>query len=189
MPISRKNFAIILSSPSGAGKTTLTKKIKNYFSEFEISISCTTRKSRVGEIEGIDYFFISKDIFKKKIENDEFYEHANIFGNFYGSSKKFVQGIYNKKKNVLFDIDWQGARQLDKFKDLNLIKFFILPPNKNELLKRLTLRKKDKTKSIEERIKSYQNDIKHWNEYDYIFINNDLEVCFNQMKYVIQKSF
>ena len=180
-----KNFSIILSSPSGAGKTTLAKKIRDNFQDFEISVSHTTRKSRKGEKEGIDYFFITKKDFLKKVELNEFYEYANIFGNFYGSSKKTVESIQSKNKLILFDIDWQGARQLSQNSELNLLKIFILPPNKKELLKRLKLRQKDKEKSIHERISFYEKDITHWKEYDYVIINNDLESCYLQLKDLI----
>lgn len=177
-----RKVSIILSSPSGAGKTTLAKKIKENFSSFEISISHTTRTKRPGEKNGIDYFFITKKEFLEKIEKKEFYEHANIFGNLYGSSKNTVKNIQEQDKFIVFDIDWQGARQLTKNKDLNLIKIFILPPSKSELIKRLNLRKKDKEKSIKERISFYEKDITHWKEYDYIFLNNDLDVCFSQIR-------
>jgi len=182
-----RNFSLILSSPSGAGKTTLTKKIKDNFTNFEISISHTTRKARIGEIEGKDYFFTTVEDFKEKIESNYFYEYASIFGNLYGSSKHYIKLIQQQNKNLLFDIDWQGARQLSNYRELNVVKFFILPPSKDELIKRLKLRRKDKEKSIIERVSFYEKDIIHWKEYDYIFINDDLETCYSQIKTTIDQ--
>ena len=126
---------IILSSPSGAGKTTLTKKIQQKYENFKISVSHTTRKPRSNEVEGVDYFFIDHDEFKKKIKNNEFYEYAKIFDNYYGTSKKSVNILLESKNDILFDIDWQGTQQLSKFKELKLIKIFLVPPNKKELEK------------------------------------------------------
>jgi guanylate kinase len=179
------SITIILSSPSGAGKTTLTKKIQQKYQNFKISVSHTTRKPRSNEVEGIDYFFVAHDDFKKKIAKGEFYEHAKIFDNLYGTSKDSVNNLLKKKNDILFDIDWQGTQQLSKFKELNLIKIFLLPPGKKELEKRLIQRNQDKPKIIEKRLKAYDDDIFHWSDYDYIIINDNLDNCFIQIEKII----
>ena len=182
-----KNIMIVLSSPSGAGKTTISKKIQQKFSNFKISISHTTRKPRANEVDSVDYFFITKDEFEKKIKNNEFYEFAKIFDNYYGTSKKSVNDLQDKNFNILFDIDWQGTNQLSKYKELNLVKIFILPPNKDELKKRLIDRNKGNADSIDKRLSSYDEDKHHWNEYDYILINDNLENCYSQIEKIINK--
>ena len=176
---------VILSSPSGAGKTTITKKIQQKYQNFKISVSHTTRKPRPNEVEGVDYFFVSKDDFLKKQKNDEFYEYAKIFDNYYGTSKKSVTDILNKKNDILFDIDWQGTQQLSRFKELNLIKIFIVPPSKKELEKRLVQRNQDNKDIVTKRLNSFDNDVTHWKEYDYIVINDNLENCFKQIEKII----
>jgi len=176
---------LILSSPSGGGKTTLTKKIQQKFQNFNISISHTTRKPRPNEVEGIDYFFINHEEFEKKISNNEFYEYAKIFDNFYGTSRVSVNELINNNNNILFDIDWQGTQQLSKFEELKLIKIFLLPPGKKELESRLKLRNQDNKDTISKRLKSYDNDIHHWSDYNYIIINDNLENCFLQIEKII----
>ena len=180
-----KNIMVILSSPSGVGKTTLTKKIQQKYPKFKISVSHTTRKPRPNEVEGIDYFFLSNDQFKDKIKNNEFYEHAKIFGNYYGTSKKSVIDLLKNKNDVLFDIDWQGTQQLSKHSELKLTKIFILPPSKEELKKRLIQRNQDKPEIVLERLDSYENDLKHKNDYDYVVINDNLEICFKKVEEII----
>lgn len=175
---------IILSSPSGAGKTTLVKKIaKN--KNFDISISHTTRKPRVNEKNGIDYHFIKKKEFKDLINRNKFLEFAKVFKNYYGSNKDMVINKLNKKKNVIFDIDWQGTRQIKNKKlKFKLLTIFILPPSKNELLKRLINREK-KLKFAKIRMKQFKKDLMHWNEYDFVVINDDLEKCYKEIiKYI-----
>tara|TARA_B100000886_G_scaffold307531_1_gene240614 strand:- start:302 stop:874 length:573 start_codon:yes stop_codon:yes gene_type:complete len=176
---------LVLSSPSGAGKTTLTKKIQQKYKNFKISVSYTTRKSRANEINGVDYHFVSKDEFQKMLKNNEFYEHAVIFDNYYGTSKKSIQDLIKNKNDILFDIDWQGTQQLSKYNELNLTKVFILPPSKKELKKRLVEREQDRNTSIEKRLLSYEMDSFHWNEYDYILLNDKLEICYNQIEKII----
>ena len=176
---------VILSSPSGAGKTTITKKIQQKYHNIKISVSHTTRKPRSNEIEGIDYYFVSKQDFEKKIKNGEFYEHAKIFDNYYGTSKDSVNTIANKGNDILFDIDWQGTQQLSKFKELKLVKIFLLPPNKEELRARLVQRNQDKKNIVSQRLKSYDNDVVHWCDYDYVIINDNLELCFKQIENII----
>ena len=178
---------VILSSPSGAGKTTISKKIQQKYQNFKISVSHTTRKPRPNEVEGIDYYFISKEDFKKKIQNKEFYEYAQIFGNYYGTSKKSVLDLLKKNNDVLFDIDWQGSRQLSNFKELNLLKIFILPPNKEELKKRLIQRNQDKPEVVDERLKAYDTDSEHKKDYDFVVVNDNLEKCFKEVEQIILK--
>ena len=169
-----KGGMIILSSPSGAGKTTLVKKIsknKNYFT----SISHTTRPPRPKEKDGKDYFFISKIKFKELISKKEFLEYANVFNNFYGSSKKIVYEKLEKSQNVLFDIDWQGTKKIKKKKlKYKLLTVFILPPTKNELYKRLLKRERKNHVTVKKRMKQFKSDILHWKDYDYVVVNDDL---------------
>ena len=185
MTSSNGSIMVILSSPSGAGKTTLTKKIQQKYQNFKISVSHTTRKPRSNEVEGIDYFFTEREIFEKKITDNEFYEHAKIFNNFYGTSRDSVNNLLKKKNDILFDIDWQGTQQLSKFKELSLIKIFLVPPNKKELEKRLIQRNQDKSDVITKRLKAYDDDIFHWSDYDYVIINDSLDHCFLQIEKII----
>ena len=164
------NIMVILSSPSGAGKTTISKKIQQKYQNFKISVSHTTRKPRPNEVEGIDYYFINENDFENKIKNNEFYEYAKIFGNYYGTSKDSVITLLKNKNDVLFDIDWQGTQQLSKFKELNLLKIFILPPSKEELKKRLIQRNQDKPNVVEERLKAYDRDSAHKKDLSLIHI-------------------
>tara|TARA_B100000945_G_C20379561_1_gene596457 strand:- start:331 stop:882 length:552 start_codon:yes stop_codon:yes gene_type:complete len=176
---------IVLSSPSGAGKTTLSKKIQQSDNSFKISVSHTTRKSRPNEVDGVDYNFVSEEKFLNLLKNDAFYEHTKIFGNYYGTSKLSVNEILNKNCNVLFDIDWKGAKQLSNYKELNLLKLFILPPSKEELEKRLVARNQDDRDSIKKRLLAYSEDIKHSSEYDHVLINDNVEKCFIEIKKII----
>ena len=179
------NIMVILSSPSGAGKTTISKKIQQKYQNFKISVSHTTRKPRSNEVEGIDYYFVNENDFKNKIKNNEFYEYAKIFGNYYGTSKTSVLNLLKNKNDVLFDIDWQGTQQLSKFKELNLLKIFILPPSKKELKKRLIQRNQDKPDVVEERLKAYDADSAHKEDYDSVVINDNLENCFKEVEKII----
>ena len=180
------NIMVVLSSPSGAGKTTITKKIQQKFNTFKISVSHTTRKPRPNEIDGIDYNFIDLKSFKRKINESYFYEYAKIFDNYYGTSKKVVNNL-KKTNDIIFDIDWQGNKQLSNFKELNLIKIFITTKSKKDLEKRLISRNQDSKLEIAKRLKSYDEDVKHWCDYDYIIINENLENCFRQVEKIIIK--
>ena len=182
-----KNIMVILSSPSGVGKTTLTKKIQQKYKNFKISVSHTTRKPRSNEVSGVDYHFVSTKNFEKLIIEKQFYEYAKIFGNFYGTSKNAVNQEI-KKNDIIFDIDWQGTKQLSKFKNLNLIKIFLITKDKKELKERLIKRNQNTDEEIKKRFDSFDEDIKHWNDYDYIIINNNLDVCFNQIEKIIQSN-
>tara|TARA_B100001248_G_scaffold260907_1_gene250482 strand:+ start:3189 stop:3788 length:600 start_codon:yes stop_codon:yes gene_type:complete len=179
-----ENIMIILSSPSGVGKTTLTKKIQQKFESFRISVSHTTRSPRSNEVDGVDYFFVSVKKFEKLIKNNEFYEYAKIYENYYGTLKENVDEVI-KTNDIIFDIDWQGTKQLSKFKNLNLIKIFLITNNKEELKKRLIKRNQNTEAEVEKRFSSFEEDIKHWNDYDYILINENLDVCFKQIANII----
>ena len=176
---------IILSSPSGAGKTTLVKKISE-IKKYIISISHTTRTPRVNEINGKDYYFVDKEEFDNLKRNDEFLEYAEVFKNYYGSSKKTVIKNLKEGKSVIFDIDWQGAEQIKTKKlDYKIISFFILPPSKEVLLQRLLNRDVTDKLIVEERMKQFSKDILQWKNYDFVVINDDLEKCYKEIIYLI----
>ena len=179
-----ENIMVILSSPSGAGKTTLTKKLQQKYQSFKISVSHTTRTPRSNEVDGIDYNFVSQKKFEDLINQNKFYEHAKIFENYYGTYKENVDELI-LKNDIIFDIDWQGTKQLSKFKNLNLIKIYLITSNKVDLKKRLFKRNQNTEEEIEKRFNSYEEDIKHWKDYDYIIINKNLEVCFKQIESII----
>ena len=171
----------VLSSPSGAGKTTLTKKLANNNPNLKISISHTTRKPRPNEIDGQDYHFIDKNKFDSLIKDNNFFEYAKIFDNYYGTLKKPVLSFLNNGKDVLFDIDWQGTQQLKKIKDLLIVTFFILPPNIETLKIRLSNRHEGQEELIKQRMKKFNEEISHWDEYNYVVVNDDLEECYNNI--------
>jgi guanylate kinase len=185
MPSGNDGVMIVLSSPSGAGKTTLVKmlsKINNY----EISISHTTRQPRINEENNKDYYFVNEDEFKRLINNQEFLEYAKVFNNFYGTTRTPVIDRLNKGKNVLFDIDWQGADQIKNKKlDYKLITFFILPPSKEVLFERLSNRDMKDKLIAEERMKQFGRDVLHWINYDYVVINDNLENCYSKISNLI----
>ncbi len=176
---------IILSSPSGAGKTTLVKLLsekKNFF----VSISHTTRTPRSNEKEGIDYFFIDKKSFQKLIEENEFLEFAEVFGNYYGTSKENIIKKLNDGHNVIFDIDWQGTEQIIKKNlDFKVVTIFILPPSKKVLKERLSNRDMKDKLIVEERMKQFDKDILHWKNYNYVVINDDLKNCFKKIENIL----
>ena len=172
---------IILSSPSGAGKTTLVKLISKNKSLI-VSVSHTTRKPRPNEINGVDYYFVNKSTFEDLINKNEFLEYANVFNNFYGTSKKKITQKLEEGKNILFDIDWQGAEQI-KLRNLKykIISIFILPPSKDVLRKRLSNRDMKDKLIVEERMKQFDKDILHWKNYDFVVINDDLNKCYEEI--------
>ena len=181
MPSHNDGVMIILSSPSGAGKTTLVKML-SAIDNFEISISHTTRQPRPNETYNKDYFFVNEFEFKRLIKNEEFLEYAKVFNNFYGTTRTPVIDNLNKGKNVLFDIDWQGADQIKNKKlDYKLITFFILPPSKEVLFERLSKRHSSDKLVAEERMKQFERDVLHWINYDYVVINNDLNKCYGKI--------
>ncbi len=172
---------IILSSPSGAGKTTLVKLLSEK-NNYKTSISHTTRKPRFNEINGIDYFFVDKKKFKEMIDEEEFLEYARVFKNYYGTTKKNVFLNLDKGTNMVFDIDWQGTEKIVKKKlNYKLMSFFILPPSRDELRKRLSNRDMKDKLIVEERMKQFDKDILHWRDYDYVVINDNLNNCYENI--------
>ena len=169
---------VILSSPSGAGKTTLVKLLSEKKNSF-VSVSHTTRKPRSNEKNGKDYFFVNDEEFKRLIKNDEFLEYAKVFNNFYGSTRTPVIQNLENGKNVIFDIDWQGADQIkNKNLDYKLITFFLLPPSKEILFERLSNRDMKDKLIAAERMKQFERDVLHWINYDYVVINDNLNDCY-----------
>ena len=185
MSVEKKGMMFVLSSPSGVGKTTLTKKLAKNNTNFTISISYTTRKPRPSEINGKDYCFVNKEEFDSLIQGNNFFEYAKIFDNYYGTLKKPVLKFLSLGKDVLFDIDWQGTQQLKKIKDLSLVTFFILPPSIQVLKDRLLNRHQSQKKLIEQRMNKFNEEITHWKEYNYVVINDDLEMCYNKILNII----
>jgi len=185
MPSENDGVMIVLSSPSGAGKTTLVKMLSK-MDNYEISISHTTRQPRPNESNNEDYYFVSEGEFKRLINNQEFLEYAKVFNNFYGTTRTPVIDRLNNGKNVLFDIDWQGADQIKNKKlDYKLITFFILPPSKEVLFERLSNRDMKDKLIAEERMKQFGRDVLHWINYDYVVINDDLENCYSKITNLI----
>ena len=186
MPTDNDGVMIILSSPSGAGKTTLVNLLSK-LNNFEVSISHTTRQPRPNEICDKDYYFVNEEKFQRLIKNQEFLEYAKVFNNFYGTTRTPVIDKLNKGKNVLFDIDWQGADQIKNKKlDYKLITFFILPPSKDVLFKRLSNRDMKDKLIVDERMKQFSRDVLHWINYDYVVINDDLEKCYSKIYSLIK---
>ena len=186
MPSENEGVMIVLSSPSGAGKTTLVKMLSK-MDNFEISISHTTRQPRPNEVDDEDYYFVNEDEFKRLINNQEFLEYAKVFNNFYGTTRTPVIDRLNKGKNVLFDIDWQGADQIKNKKlDYKLVTFFILPPSKEVLFERLSNRDMKDKLIAEERMKQFGRDVLHWINYDYVVINDDLQSCYSRITNLIE---
>lgn len=182
----KRGMMFVLSSPSGAGKTTLTKKIAENNKNFTISISHTTRKPRHNEINGRDYKFVSVQEFNTLVKENNFFEYANIFDNYYGTLKKPVLELLSLGRDVLFDIDWQGTQQLKRIRSLSLVTFFILPPNIQALKKRLLNRHKGQEKLIKKRMDNFNEETSHWNEYNYVFVNDDLDTCYEKILNVIK---
>ena len=185
LDIKSNNFCIVLSSPSGAGKTTISKKLLKNDKSICLSISCTTRPKRKGEINKKDYIFLTDLEFKEAVNKNKFIEHAKVFGFKYGTLKKTVNDFFKKRKDVLFDIDWQGYQQLKQSK-MEVIGIFILPPNKKELIKRLNIRARDTKEEMKKRMSLVNNEISHFPEYEYVVINKNLNKCVDQIKKIIE---
>ena len=184
LEIKSKNFCIVLSSPSGAGKTSISKKLLQKDRKLALSISCTTRPRRKGEVNKKDYIFISEEDFKKQIKKGKFLEQASVFGYLYGTLAQTVNNFFKKKRDVLFDIDWQGFQQL-KQSGMNVVGIFILPPNKKELIQRLKKRGRDTSEEMKKRMSLAQDEISHFPEYDYVVVNNDLDLCVSKIQNII----
>ena len=177
---------IILSSPSGAGKTTITKLLSKN-NNYTISVSHTTRKPRINEVNSKDYYFVNDNQFRSLIKNNEFLEYAKVFNHFYGTMKSTVITSLEKGLNVIFDIDWQGTKQIKEKKlKYKLITFFILPPSKKVLFERLSNRDMKDKLIVEERMKQFNKDVLHWKEYDYVVINDNLENCYDEVNNLIK---
>lgn len=173
--VKRRGLLFILSSPSGAGKTTITRALLERDYNLAVSVSVTTRTPRPGEVDGKDYHFVTKEEFDRMVEEKELLEHAKIFGNYYGTPLKPVEDALERSQDIIFDIDWQGTQQLKQKLVNDLVTVFILPPSQEELERRLRARQQDDEKIILERMKKASDEISHYSEYDYIIINTDLE--------------
>ena len=184
--IKKEGVLLVISSPSGTGKTTICKKLLEYDKNIHLSVSVTTRKKRKNEVEGVDYYFRSKKDFLNLKSENAFIENALVFENYYGTLKSEVLGQLNNGIDVLIDIDWQGTRQITKAMRGNLIKIFLLPPSINELKKRLSLRNSDSTKEINFRMSNALKEIKHYNEYDYVLVNNNLDNTFQNIVKILE---
>jgi guanylate kinase len=186
MSIKKDGIMVILSSPSGAGKTTLVKLLSKN-KDFNISVSHTTRKPRPNEIPDQDYYFINQEKFEKLIKNEEFLEYAKVFNHLYGTTRTPVIEKLEKGENVIFDIDWQGADQIrNKKLNYKLITFFILPPSKEVLFERLSNRDMKDKLIVDERMKEFSRDVLHWINYDYVIINDDLKECYSKINNLIE---
>ncbi|MEL7015779.1 MAG: guanylate kinase [Pseudomonadota bacterium] len=175
LKVARRGLMFILSSPSGAGKTTLADRLLRKDGEMVLSISATTRARRPGEVHGQDYFFVSEEEFIRMRENREFMEWANVFGNLYGTPRAMVEDTLGAGKDVLFDIDWQGAQQLDEVAGEDVVKVFILPPSRAELERRLRARNSDPEDVVQSRMMKADAEMSHWAEYDYVIVNYELD--------------
>ena len=176
---------IIISSPSGAGKTTITRKLLELYDDIELSVSVTTRKKRPGEVDGKDYFFIDKTSYNKLVSDDSMLENAEVFGNYYGTPKKFVVDNISKGTNVIFDIDWQGAREIAKHKEFHVVSIFILPPSMKALRERLESRSLDSIDIINDRMTKAKSEISHYDEYKYVVLNDDINEAISKIKKII----
>ena len=183
---SRKGLILILSSPSGAGKTTLAKKIADKDSNFKISVSYTTRTPRPNEVNGVDYNFVSIDDFQDLSNQNKFLEQAKVFGNYYGTLKGPIEKDLLKGVDYLFDIDWQGTEQVKKLMPLDIVPIFILPPSIEHLEDRLKKREEQNQELVKERMKMAKGEITHWKDYKYIVVNEDIENCFSQINLIIK---
>lgn len=175
LKVARRGLMFILSSPSGAGKTTLAERLLTKDDEMVLSISATTRQRRPGEAHGKDYYFVSEEEFTRMRDNGEFLEWANVFGHYYGTPRALVEDVLRQGKDVLFDIDWQGAQQLDEVAGEDLVKVFILPPSREELERRLRQRAQDPEDVVQKRMAKADAEMSHWAEYDYVIVNYDLD--------------
>jgi guanylate kinase len=183
--IPRRGLLLVMSSPSGAGKTTLSRKLLATDQNITMSVSVTTRSPRPGEVEGKDYYFITKDRFAQMRDRKELLEWAEVFGNFYGTPRKPVEEALAKGRDVLFDIDWQGTQQLAQAMEDDLVRLFILPPSADELQNRLINRAQDTSSVVAKRMAEASREISHWPEYDYVIINDNIEESHRQVLAVL----
>jgi guanylate kinase len=183
--IARRGLMLVLSSPSGAGKTTLSRRLLASDSAITMSVSATTRQPRSGEEEGKDYYFVSPSMFTQMVEGDGFLEHATVFGNQYGTPIEPVQMALARGRDVLFDIDWQGTQQLRQRAGDDLVSIFVLPPSHEELERRLRARAQDAEDVVRARMAKANNEISHWAEYDYVVINDDLDSTLTKIQTIL----
>ena len=184
--IARNGLLVVLSSPSGAGKSTLSRRLLETDANFEMSVSATTRPPRPGEVDGEDYFFVSKQRFDQLVAEDGMLEHAQVFGNFYGTPRQPVEDALTAGRDVLFDVDWQGAQQLrESSLGHAVVQIFILPPSIAALEARLNARAQDSADVIAGRMEKAKSEISHWAEYDYVLINDDLAFCYSQIETIV----
>lgn len=175
LKVARRGLMFILSSPSGAGKTTLADRLLKKDGDMNLSVSATTRQRRPGESHGQDYYFVSEEEFVRMRDNNELLEWANVFGHLYGTPRGLVEDTLREGRDVLFDIDWQGAQQLDEVAGEDVVKVFILPPSRDELERRLRKRAQDSEEVVQKRMAKADAEISHWAEYDYVIVNYDLD--------------
>jgi guanylate kinase len=184
--IGRRGLMLVLSSPSGAGKTTISRKLLAIERErMLLSVSVTTRKARPGEVEGRDYYFIDQKKFAAMVAKDELLEHANVFGNLYGTPRAAVDTALAKGIDVLFDIDWQGTQQLRETKRTDVVSIFVLPPDMESLEKRLRQRAQDSEEVVQGRMAKASDEMSHWAEYDYIVVNRDIEASVGEVRAIL----
>jgi guanylate kinase len=183
--IARRGLMLVLSSPSGAGKTTLSRRLLELDDNVTLSISVTTRKKRPSEMEGRDYYFIDRRRFDELVERDELLEWAEVFDNYYGTPKKPVMDALAAGRDVLFDIDWQGTQQLRDSARPDMASIFVLPPSIPELERRLHTRAEDDYETIHRRMAKVADELSHWSEYDYVVINDDLETAYSEVKTIL----
>ena len=185
--MTRRGLLIILSSPSGAGKSTLTRRLRDWDPSLSFSVSATTRTPREGEVDGKDYHFMSPSEFQRQVADGGMLEHAHVFGNFYGSPRGPVEEAINTGNDVLFDIDWQGAQQIQNSAlGQHTLSIFILPPSIRELHRRLVTRGQDSDEVIAKRMRKSWDEISHWAEYDYVLVNDDLEATDTRLKTIVE---
>jgi guanylate kinase len=183
--IQRRGLMLVLSSPSGAGKTTLSRQLLDNDKQLQLSVSCTTRQKRPGERDGVDYRFVDTATFRGMIERKQFLEYAEVFGNYYGTPKAPVDEALNAGRDVLFDIDWQGAQQLRGKGQADLVTVFILPPSTRDLEKRLLTRAQDSKEIVAQRMAKAADEMSHWDAYDYVVVNRDIATSLNNLKAIL----
>ena len=186
MTMTRRGLLLILSSPSGAGKSTLSRKLMAWDSDLRFSVSATTRSPRSGEVDGREYYFRSRADFESMVQDGQMLEHAEVFGNFYGSPRGPVEAAMSQGRDTLFDIDWQGGQQIKQAMRGDVVSIFILPPSIAELESRLRGRAQDSEEVIAQRMAKSQSEISHWMEYDYVIVNRDLDAAFGELVTIVQ---
>lgn len=184
-PLQRRGLMFVLSSPSGAGKTTITRALLKNNQDLEISISATTRQRRPGEVDGQDYYFVDIPQFNAMVEGGEMLEHAKVFNNYYGTPRQPVEEALSRGHDVIFDIDWQGTQQLREIARDDLVTVFILPPNAKELERRLRARNQDPEETIRHRMDKASDEMTHYSEYDYVLINNNVDMAIQQAQHIL----